>query len=199
MLIAFAVSGCTSQPAIQTTTSSKALVEVGWEASCIEYEIQNENGEKIDVSAEVQEALKCFSGSVKLSPDENLLVYKFKNALKLYNFNKNNIETLMPLDSDLEGISCVWSNSGTRIACALLNQQKYEGGTKFVVIDLQDGVLKNIEEYPISADKMADFVCGASCYPGSFWFENEDLIIYEGHNVTAPGKLFNIEIRKQSK
>lgn len=176
--------GCTSQPL------SKTLVEVGWEASCVEYQIQDENGQKIDVPNEIEEALKCFSGSIKLSPDQNFLVYSFGDTLKLYNFEESNTQNLLTLDNDLEGLSCVWSDSSEKIACALVNQQEYEGGTKFVVLGL-DGDAK---EYPIAAEKMADFVCGASCYPGSFWFENEDLIMYEGHNITAPGEVFEIEL-----
>lgn len=184
--------GCTSQlvELEHEGAHEKTLVEVGWEASCVEYEIQDEDGNAVDVPQEVKEALLCFSGSIKLSPDQNFLVFSNGDSLKLYNFAEKSIQDLMPLDNDLEGLSCVWSDSGEKIACALVNQQKYEGGTKFFVINLNG----DTKEYLITADTMADFICGASCYPGSFWFENENLIKYEGHKITAPGEIFDIEL-----
>lgn len=184
--------GCTSQlvELEHEGAHEKTLVEVGWEASCVEYEIQDEDGNAVDVPQEVKEALLCFSGSIKLSPDQNFLVFSNGDSLKLYNFAEKSIQDLMPLDNDLEGLSCVWSDSGEKIACALVNQQKYEGGTKFFVINLNG----DTKEYSITADTMADFICGASCYPGSFWFENENLIKYEGHKITAPGEIFDIEL-----
>lgn len=51
IFIAFLFSGCTSQPVIveQEGSHEKTLVEIGWEASCVEYEIQDEEGNKIEV------------------------------------------------------------------------------------------------------------------------------------------------------
>ncbi|MBA4336876.1 hypothetical protein C0416_03860 [bacterium] len=182
-------SGC-------ATPVEKNLTEIGWEASCVTYEIQDENGGKIAVPKEIEESLSCVTGAVALSHDFRFLLYADWPALKTYNFETGDINELVSLDEDLEGIACVWANPGVRIACAVVNQQKYDGGTKFTVMDVEEGRLVSSKDYFITADKMADFECGASCYPGSFWFEHKDLIKYEGHKITAPGQIFDLELEE---
>lgn len=187
LLAIFTLSGCA------TNQNSKKLIEIGGQASCIAYEIQNERGEKVSVPKEIQESLECITGAVKLSPDNNFLLYDHSNDLNLYNFDTENTQTLISLEANLEGISCIWNELGTKIACALINQQEYEGNTKFIVIELENGTPTNTKQYPITYETTADFVCGASCYPGKFWFEGENTLKYEGHNIVAPGEVFEIQ------
>jgi hypothetical protein len=184
LIIVLTLSGCISE------NPSKTLVEIGGEASCVAYEVQDENGQAIKVSQDVVDSLSCATGAVKLSPNGDYLLFDYENSLNLYDFD-GTTNQLMPLEDDLEGISCVWHDLNEMIACALVNQQKYEGGTKFVVINL-DG---DVAEYDITSDRMADFVCGASCYPGEFWFEDENILKYKGHNIVAPGEVFEIQLQ----
>lgn len=187
-------SGCTSQTS-QSENHQKRLVEVGWEASCVEYEVRDEKDNKIDVPQEVEQALFCITSAVDISTDEKYLLFDYDFTLKVYDFETGDIVKLANLNKDIEGISCIWNDSNSKIACALINQQKYEGGTQFLVIDIENGKAKKSKEYSITSKTMADFVCGASCYPGSFWFENDNLIKYEGHNITAPGEIFEISLK----
>ena len=186
LLILALFSGCTLNHSNQ---QSKSFTKTWGDTSCVAYEVLDEDQNIIDLPSHIKESLSCATGAVQLSPNGEYLLYDYKNSLNLYNF-ENEDRPLFALEDDLEGISCLWHDSGEKIACALINQQKYEGGTKFVIIRL-DG---DIKEYFITEEEKADFVCGASCYPGSFWFENEDLIMYEGHNITAPGKVFKINL-----
>lgn len=187
ILIWLLFTGCASK-------AEKNLTEVGWEASCIQYEIRDEEGVKIAVPKEIEESLSCVTGAVALSHDFRFLLYDDWGTLKAYDFNTGEINELAQLEEDLEGIACVWANPGVRIACAVVNQQEYDGGIKFVVMDVKEGKLVSSKDYFITADKMADFECGASCYPGSFWFENLDLIKYEGHKITAPEQVFDLKL-----
>jgi len=186
------LSGCTSPSEI--TAQSKKLVEIGGEASCIEYEIQDSKGESIEVPDEIQQSLECLTGAVKLSPDSGFLLYDADFDLKIYDFEHDRAEILMVLDDSIEGISCIWHDSGSKIACALVNQQEYEGSTKIFAFKIENGKLINRREFTQTHDTMLDFVCGASCYPGDFWFEDENTLKYNGHNIIAPGEIFEISL-----
>jgi hypothetical protein len=186
LLVLIAFTAC-SAPARQ-------LVETGAEASCVRFEIQNTNGQVIEVPSEVQESLDCATGAISLSPDSSLLLFDSDFCLKLYDFANDKIETLHGLDDTIEGISCIWHKSGGKIACATIDQQNYDGSAKITVIELKKDGEVSTQEFMPEYEKMMDFVCGASCYPGEFWFEGDSVIKYKGHNIVAPGEVFEIDI-----
>jgi len=171
------------------TSISKQLVEVGGEASCVKFEVQDQNGETIDLPESVKQSLDCITGAVQISPDSRYLLYDSGFKLNLYDFSNQKTEHLYTFDNTVEGISCIWHKSGIKIACATIDQQNYEGNTKITLIDFQNN---DIKEFSQTYEQMLDFVCGASCYPGDFWFEGENFIKYNGHNIIAPGEVFEI-------
>lgn len=171
------------------TPISKQLVEVGGEASCVKFEVQDQNGETIDLPESVKQSLDCITGAVQISPDSRYLLYDLDFELYLYDFYDKSSKLIYKFEETTEGISCIWHKSGIKIACATIDQQNYEGNTKIILIDIEKGI---IQEFPQIYEKMLDFVCGASCYPGDFWFEGENSIKYNGHNIIAPGEVFEI-------
>ena len=103
-----------------------------------------------------------------------------------YNFETGESYVIFYFEDTLEGLSCIWHESGEKIACIAINQQFYKAGTKILVFELKDDDLYNQYEFEPEYEKMADFVCGASCYPGEFWFEDEKHLITNSCAIYIP-------------
>jgi hypothetical protein len=127
---------------------------------------------------EVEQAFEC-PLVLSRSNDFRYLLYMDGLDLKVYDFSEKVMNYLYSFDEGFEGLDCKWSPVDSKIACVVVDQQNYDSLTKVVVLDLEKGEFVSANDY----DETVDFVCGASCYPGEFWFEGEDLLKYMGHNV----------------
>lgn len=169
-------------PIIPETTAqpkeSKAkIVQIGSEASCFNYELQNEEGEKIATPKEVTDGLNC-PIVLSLSPDKNFLLYMKGWELKTYDLAAETTNSLMSFLNTTEGIGCAWSNGETRIACVSVNQENYDTLTKIFVLYVDEGKLIKKKPY----NNRVSFTCGASCYPEDFSFESENILNYTGQD-----------------
>ncbi|MFC1655493.1 hypothetical protein ACFL3C_01360 [Patescibacteria group bacterium] len=184
------VSGCSFNNSSEQT---RQIVEVDSYASCLKVELRDIEENPILVPDEITESFDCVTGAASLSPNSEYLIYDYEEDLKLYDFDSENIEILTSFKDSLEGISCIWNDVGTEVACVAVNQEEYDGATKIFIFEIEEGELVEKQGFAQTHETMVDFICGASCYPGDFWFEGGNILKYRGHNMIAPDEVFEIE------
>ncbi len=189
-----------------TTPVEKKIVEIGDDgASCSVTKIQDTKGNNIPTPKEVTDDLQCQTSN-SFSPNWNLLTFQTwnektnKRFFKIYNFTTKQSEKILELLQNNEAFGCSFRDDGKFLACLAVNQSTYtESGkysaTKFFIMQIsEDGKLLEKKVYPLKHEVTADYVCGAGCYPGKFWFEGEHTLKYEGHNAIeeTAGKVFGV-------
>ena len=186
------VSGCGSSSVADTYE----IVPVGESGSCTQVELRDPSGVSVTVPTDLEEAFSCPTGAVAMARDHKFVVYDTSSAdsstLKLYSILENTTQTLYEFPHALEGLKCIWRDDSQAIACAAVNQEVYVGLTEMVVVLLdQEGNLVSVRNVLQKPGETIDFTCGASCYPGDMWFD-EDALKYAGHEMIAPGEIFTI-------
>ncbi len=177
------------------------LVSTGGGASCFAYEIQDQNGNRIESNDEIENILQCIYRPFTFSPDNNFLVYKYKNEktkyydLKLFNFQTESVTTLMSFNSTMDGLDCVWEENSLGLACLAINQRDYPSSTKIFYLSINDsGELQEKKRFVQNSSNVAYFTCGSVCFPHDFWFDG-DYIVYPIHEEIAPGETFSIKYK----
>lgn len=178
---------------------SLQIVDIGSYASCFSVELQDADAAAIEVPEEIKESFDCVTGAVGLSNTNEYLLYDHYNQetknidLMLYHILSDSSVWLMSFLGSLDGLSCEWNEADTHIACVVVNQEEYSGNTKIFILQTKDGKLVEKKIYPQEYESMVSYTCGASCYPGEFWFEGENTLKYYGHDMVSPGEIFSIE------
>lgn len=184
----------------EPVSTALQLVKIGGTGSCSQFALQDANGHEVQVSEEIKENLNCATPALSISPNNTYLLYDFFDPktryinLKLYNFAKKTAENLMSFNETLDGLDCIWRADSSIIACVAINQQDYADLTKIFILAINsDGGLLEKKVFPQKDDGTVDFVCGATCYPGKFWFEGNNVLKYNGHEELSPGQVYAIK------
>lgn len=128
-----------------------------------------------------------------ISPNNEFLIYDTETEIKIYNLETKKTNTLTTLDEKIEGLRCIRNENNTDIACVSINQQDYPGLTKITILEIDnEGNLINQKDLLQEKWESVDYVCGANCYPWNFRFTKEKTVKYDGHNIIAPDKIFEI-------
>ena len=168
----------TDVPTTQAPISLQVVESNSGGGSCINYELQDGNKQKITLPKEVEDGLNC-PWTVKLSPTKEYLLYIDNYRLKLYDLKNKKITDLTALDDNIQGVTCDWSPKESKIACIEINQNDFPSLTKIIVVSLKDGQFLAKKEY----NETADFTCASDCFAKEFWFEKENTLKYMGHSA----------------
>lgn len=147
-------------------------------ASCFQYHIANDQGEKVAVPEILNNALHC---PFTLPLVQGNIVYFFdEEGLGLYSYNITNGEekSLMSFYPDDSGITLMgFDPTGKRLAVVAVNydREDYPTLTKLFVLHVKEGNLIDKNKYDIKIN----FVCGsANCSPSTrdlFWIDENTI------------------------
>lgn len=152
-------------------TNNIRLIQTGAEASCIHYEIRD-NDKKIETTKEIEETLYCPT-LAQISKDQKYLLYLSSSGLKTYDFKNKTSNYLMSFLPSNEGVSCNWNEQNTKIACVAINTKEYKNFTKVFTLELDQGKLSKKEIY----DEKIPYHCGATCYTYIEFKDDKTLIL----------------------
>ncbi len=171
------------------------LITEPGEASCTTAILRNSEGEELNLPEELREVFSCLPGGVVLSPNSKFLVFPNDNDLKIYLPASEETLSLQSISTNLEGLDCIWNEDSKKIACVIIDQNNEKSFTQIIVLEINElGELIAEKEFFPDYEETVDFTCGASCYPGKFWFENDNEIKYQGHNIISPDQIYSIKI-----
>lgn len=155
-----------------TNSQGIKLVQTGAEASCLHYELQDENGKKIETTKEIEETLSC-PIVAKISTDNKYFLFLSDWGLKIYDFKNKTTNELMSFLTNNDGVNCNWNSQNTKIACVSINQQEYKNFTKVFTLKLDQGKLSKKEIY----DEKIPYHCGDRCYTDVQFKDDKTLIL----------------------
>lgn len=157
-------------------------------ASCLVYELQNENNQKVSLSRELEELLECPSELPVIAPDESFLIYidGHWTAVKTYHLQTHETQTLMTFDEqELGGISFMgWSPDESRLAVVTVDWN-YEQGPTLTKLHLltfsPDGTFTGSTSHDI---KITMSCSSANCTPApeDFTWLDDETISYRTWN-----------------
>lgn len=179
-----------------TLKSFKKLVETGNDGiSCSSFKIVGSSGNEVKVPPELFRELKCPQMGILFSPDYRYAVFSNLDTLRIYDFEKDTLCTILIMAKETDGRSFIqWTKKGTRFMFADINQDIYPQMAKIFIIDFING--KCIQNSVVDAP--FDYTCGSDCFPneGAIWFVGEDMLKYRrNENLTEdPGKIISIKL-----
>lgn len=150
-------------------------------ASCFVYELHGE-GQKIDLSPELEELLECPPELPTIAPNEQFLVYVdgFWTAVKTYHLATGTTQEIMTFEEDsLGGISFQgWSPDKTKLAMVTVDWSHQQGPTltKLHILTFEtDTTLNNTTSYDIKINMSCS---SANCAPAPEdlrWIDNSTI------------------------
>lgn len=137
-------------------------------ASCVDYSLMDGEGNVVELSGDVADALICPGVLPRLATDDLFMLYVSDEwgTLYLYDFETKKSTSLMSFYDDTAGISLLeWSPDGKSIAMIVVNYDRmdYPEITKLFILTFEGGVVTEKKKYNVRVN----FSCGSAiCSPG---------------------------------
>lgn len=143
---------------------------------CDAYQVWDARHSLISLPENIQEQLNC-TGQMGLSPDWQKLLYADSEGISLFDFNTQEQQALIPLQSNLDGLSdLAWASDGKKAAFVEIQQDAIESRTRLHIISFQNQQIST--RY---FDIPVHFFCGSTCLSipyEDFWWDEEGNIRY---------------------
>ena len=140
--------------------------------SCYDFQLQDEQGNKIDLPAEIEKIFNCPLISPILSPDQNIVLFFDGRSYKLKSFNlttKKQTTVFTTYDS-LQELWRVGSPGKTKHAFIVFDQARYGTKLKIFILSFEEGKLKKKK----TLLKEIEFHCPNGCS-----FQNDDAVTFK--------------------
>lgn len=143
---------------------------------CDTYQVWDARHSPVSLPANIQEQLNC-AGQMGLSPDWQKLLYADSKGIIAFDFNTQDQQELIPLQSNLDGLSdLAWASDGKKAAFVEIQQDAIASRTRLHILSFQ-----NQEITTQYFDVSVHFFCGSTCLSipyEDFWWDDEGNIRY---------------------
>ncbi len=143
---------------------------------CDVYQVWDARHAPVSLPANIQEQLNC-AGQMGLSPDWQKLLYADSKGLIAFDFNTQEQQELIALQTNLDGLSdLAWASDGKNAAFVEIQQDAIESRTRLHIISFKD---QQISTHYF--DVSVHFFCGSTCLSipyEDFWWDEKGNIRY---------------------